>query len=171
MASESPELPKPEQKPPSKILVTYEKMALCLDNLESKWVDQKRYLEESRIEIKQLKKHIQKLRSKFEKANNKPKLNKKPHGFARPSVVTDELCTFMGRENGSLISRTDVTKSLIKYIADHQLQNPTNRRQILPDEPLYILFGDAARNSVIDYFTMQKYVNRHFPKQPPPATA
>jgi len=156
-----------ETKPPSKVLLTYEKMALCVENLESKWVDQKRFLEETRVEMKQLKKHIQKLRSKFEKANNKPKLNKKPHGFARPSVVTDELCVFLGRETGSLISRTDVTKSLIKYIADHKLQNPANRRQILPDEVLYTLFGEAARNNVIDYFTMQKYVNRHFPKQPP----
>lgn len=159
--------PTPESRPQSKIMMTYEKMSLCLDNLETKWIDQKRFLEETRVEIKQLKKHIQKLRSKFEKANNKPKLNKKPHGFARPSVVTDELCLFLGREKGSLISRTDVTKSLIKYISDHKLQNPTNRRQILPDEVLYTLFGDAARNCVIDYFTMQKYVNRHFPKQSP----
>ena len=71
----------------------------------------------------------------------------------------------MGKEKGTLVSRTEVTKSIIKYISDHKLQNPENKRQILPDETLYKLFGNEARNSVIDYFTMQKYVNHHFPKK------
>ena len=71
----------------------------------------------------------------------------------------------MGKEKGTLVSRTDVTKSIIQYISDNKLQNPENKRQILPDATLMKLFGDEAKGKVIDYFTMQKYVNHHFPKK------
>jgi len=112
-----------------------------------------------------LLKQVKKLETKVTKSSMKSKANRKPHGFARPTEVSDELCVFMGKEKGSLVSRTEVTKSIIKYIAEHNLQNPKNKRQILPDETLLKLFGDEARDTVIDYFTMQKYVNHHFPKK------
>jgi len=48
--------------------------------------------------------------------NNKLKGNKKPSGFAIPTKVTNELCDFMDKENGSEIDRTVVTKTLIDYI-------------------------------------------------------
>ena len=112
-----------------------------------------------------LLKQIKKIEARATKSSMKSKANRKPHGFARPTEVSEALCVFMDKEKGSLVSRTEVTKSLIKYIADHKLQNPENKRQILPDETLLKLFGDEARNTVIDYFTMQKYVNHHFPKK------
>jgi chromatin remodeling complex protein RSC6 len=112
-----------------------------------------------------LLKQVKKIEARVTKSSMKSKANRKPHGFARPTEVSEDLCVFMGKEKGSLVSRTEVTKSLIKYIADNKLQNPENKRQILPDETLLKLFGDDARNTVIDYFTMQKYVNHHFPKK------
>jgi len=53
---------------------------------------------------------------------------------------------------------------LIQYISDHNLQNPENRRNILVDAKLKSLFGPESENEKIDYFNMQKFVNRHFPK-------
>jgi len=102
---------------------------------------------------------------KQDKIDTKQKKERKPHGFARPTVVSDELCSFMGKEKGSLVSRTEVTKFLIQYIADNNLQNPENRRNILVDAKLKSLFGPESENEKIDYFNMQKFVNRHFPKK------
>ena len=115
---------------------------------------------------KQMKKILVKMQNKATKTQNKPKANRKPCGFARPSLVSDEMCNFLKINNGSFVSRTEVTKSLIQYIKLHNLQNESNKRQILPDETLYKLFGEGSRKLELTYFTMQKFVNQHFPKVP-----
>jgi chromatin remodeling complex protein RSC6 len=74
------------------------------------------------------------------------------------------MCDFLQLPEGSSVSRTTVTRSLIQYIKDHKLQDQTNKKQIQPDETLYKLFGEAAREKTLTYFTMQKYVNHHFEK-------
>lgn len=155
-----------EQKPaPSKQLLEVLKLKTLIesqtDQMDVLKTSLKTLLNSNNVLLKQVKK----LETKVTKSSMKSKANRKPHGFARPTEVSDELCVFMGKEKGSLVSRTEVTKSIIKYIAEHNLQNPKNKRQILPDETLLKLFGDEARDTVIDYFTMQKYVNHHFPKK------
>lgn len=152
-------------RPPSKQMLEVQKLLALIENQ----TDQMDVLKTSMKTLANsntiLFKQVKKIEARVTKSSMKSKANRKPHGFARPTNVSDELCVFMGREQGSLVSRTDVTKSIIKYIADHNLQNPSNRRQILPDTTLLNLFGDEARDTVIDYFTMQKYVNHHFPKK------
>ena len=152
-------------RPPSKQMLEVQKLLALIENQ----TDQMDVLKTSMKTLANsntiLLKQVKKIEARVAKSSMKSKANRKPHGFARPTNVSDELCVFMGREKGSLVSRTDVTKSIIKYIADHNLQNPNNRRQIIPDTTLLNLFGDDARDTVIDYFTMQKYVNHHFPKK------
>lgn len=92
----------------------------------------------------------------------KPKANRKPCGFARPTPVSEEMCDFLKITNGTEVSRTTVTRALIQYIKDKNLQNPLNKKQILPDVTLYNLFGEDAKSQILTYFTMQKYVNHHF---------
>ena len=101
---------------------------------------------------------------KQEKQQSKNKKDRQPHGFARPTVVSDELCVFMGKDKGTLVSRTEVTKFLIQYIAENNLQNPENRRHILIDDKLKKLFGPESEKEKVDYFNMQRFVNKHFPK-------
>ena len=110
---------------------------------------------------KALTKMFAKLQAKSVKPQ-KTKANRKPCGFARPTAVSDEMCIFLNVSSGTEVSRTTVTRALIQYIKDKNLQNPLNKKQIVPDETLYLLFGEEARNQTLTYFTMQKYVNHHF---------
>jgi chromatin remodeling complex protein RSC6 len=105
-------------------------------------------------EIKLLKKEVNK---------NKNKGNKKPSGFATPTNVTNELCQFMNKENGSKIARTEVTKSLIEYIKTNKLENNENSQVIIPDKKLQTLLG-INECEKLTYFNLQKFMNKHFIK-------
>lgn len=167
------ELPVTEQVVAVKYSATYqayEKLLDAVSVLDDRLVEDKKRMDATRGELKNLRKQIEKLHRKQLKQDNKPKKVRKPHGFAKPTNISDELAVFMGKEIGTLVSRTEVTKSIIKYIADNNLQNPENRRQILLDETLIKLFGLENQDVKVDYFSMQKYVNKHFPKNVPPAT-
>ena len=142
-----------------------EKMMESLDILDNRMQDHKKHINGCRSEIKSIRKQLAKMMQKQDKIDTKQKKERKPHGFARPTLVSDELCVFMGKETGSMVSRTEVTKFLIQYISDNNLQNPDNRRNILIDARLKSLFGPESENEKIDYFNMQKFVNRHFPKK------
>jgi chromatin remodeling complex protein RSC6 len=121
--------------------------------------------------MKTRQKTLTKLFAKMKTKTIKPqkiKANRKPCGFARPTSVSDEMCTFLDIAAGTEVSRTTVTRALIQYIKDKNLQNPANKKQILPDNTLYSLFGEDARTQTLTYFTMQKFVNHHFkPKTVP----
>lgn len=114
---------------------------------------QLRNLEKSvRKEVKSLKKVAHK---------NKNKGNRKPSGFANPTKVSKELCEFMNKKEGSEIARTEVTKAIISYIKNNNLQNKTNKKIISPDEKLKFLLG-ITEEEELTYFNLQKYMNKHF---------
>jgi chromatin remodeling complex protein RSC6 len=96
--------------------------------------------------------------------SNKSKRDRKPCGFAVSAKVTPEMCEFMGREDGTLISRIEITKYLNLYIKEKGLENPENKQIIIPDEKLWKILGDEARDEKITHFTIQKYLNKHFVK-------
>ena len=83
-------------------------------------------------------------------------------GFALPTEVTDDLCQFLGAEKGTKIARTEVTKQIMAYIKTNHLQNPENKKMIVPDDKLWKLLGEDARGKEITHFTIQKYINKHF---------
>jgi len=39
-------------------------------------------------------------------------------GFARPTLISDQLAEFLGKDKGSLIARTDVTREINTYIRE-----------------------------------------------------
>ena len=51
----------------------------------------------------------------------------------------------------------------IKYIKEHNLQNPSDRRIIECDDKLKKLLV-VPDGDVLTYFNIQRYMNRHFPK-------
>jgi len=148
----------------SKSVSPSEKLIAKIDSLEIALVSLKKAAEIAVAEIKNLKKQSAKLLSKQQK-KNLAKTDHKPHGFAIPSKVSLELCLFMEKNPGTLIARTEVTKKLTEYITTHKLQNPENKRQIIPDAKLMILLGEDAKDVFLTHFTMQKYMNRHFEKK------
>lgn len=90
--------------------------------------------------------------------------NKKPSGFATPTKISDELCKFMSEPDGAEVARTEVTRYIIKYIKDNELQNPENRRIIMPNDELKELLGSTETDEV-NYFNIQKFMNKHFHKK------
>ena len=69
-------------------------------------------------EIKDARKR--KRRSKTEEgADAKPKT---PSNFVRPTQVSDELCKFLGKANGTLMSRSEVTKGINNYVKEKGLK-------------------------------------------------
>jgi len=89
------------------------------------------------------------------------KANRKPSGFAKPSAISSELCVFMSKDDGVHVARTEVTQFIIKYIKEHELQNPENRKIIVPDATLKKLLA-VNENDEVTYFNLQKFMNRHF---------
>jgi chromatin remodeling complex protein RSC6 len=114
--------------------------------------------------IKQLEKNVNKQMKGLKKNNVKTKnSNRQPSGFAKPSKVTKELCDFMNKKEGTEIARTEVTRSLVTYIKENKLENVENAKLILPDEKLKMLLG-IEDGQELNYFNIQKYMNKHFVK-------
>ena len=96
--------------------------------------------------------------------------NRSPSGFVKPTLITDELATFLGREKGSEMARTEVTREINKYIRANKLQDPENGRKINPDTKLASLLK-IPKGEVLTYFNLQRYMSPHFPKPSTTATA
>ena len=59
----------------------------------------------------------------------------------------------------------DVTREVNNYIKKHNLQNPENKKKITPDETLRSLLKVSENDNSLTYFSMQKYLKDHFPKE------
>jgi len=141
------------------------KMMLKLSNLKTRLHDNKREATQMYIEVNAIEKMMEQYVSKLEKIEQKnatEKRKRKPSGFAKPTTVSPELCVFMGKQVGELISRTETSKFLSNYISTNQLSDPKNKTVIRPDNALAQLLGEEAQRNKITYFSIQKYMNRHF---------
>ena len=110
---------------------------------------------------KNVKKELRALERKLNK--NKNKGSRKPSGFAVPSSISKELCTFMNLNEGVKIARTEVTQYIINYIKQKELQDKSNGRKIKPDKALKGLLNMKKKDE-LTYFNLQKYMNKHFVK-------
>ena len=88
---------------------------------------------------------------------------REPSGFACPAKISDELCDFLGKPYGTEMARTEVTKYMTTYIKDNNLQNPSNKRQIVPDDKLLSLLN-VPDSEALTYFNLQKFLKEHFVK-------
>jgi len=116
-------------------------------------------------QLRGLEKTVKNERKKLRKEATKSKHhgNRKPSGFAKPTKISEELCKFMLKDEGTEVARTEVTQFIIKYISENKLQNPENRKIIVPDEPLSELLG-IKDDEEVNYFNLQKFMNKHFHK-------
>jgi chromatin remodeling complex protein RSC6 len=90
-----------------------------------------------------------------------------PSIFEIPTKVTDELCRFLGKPAGTLISRSNVTKELNNYVKTHNLKV---KHDIKPDAALRKLL-QVPETDQLTYFNLQKYLNKHYIKEAKPTTA
>ena len=127
------------------------------------------------VQLTGLKKQLVALKKSLDKERKESAKGKKvrkastgiraPSGFAKPSVISQELAKFLGKDKKDLVARTEVTRFITGYIRDKDLQDPANRRTIKPDASLKKLLGVSAEDPPVTYFNLQKFLSKHYPKK------
>tara|TARA_B100000424_G_scaffold84332_1_gene63070 strand:+ start:6773 stop:7342 length:570 start_codon:yes stop_codon:yes gene_type:complete len=87
--------------------------------------------------------------------------NRAPSGFVKPTLISNELASFLGKPEGTEMARTDVTREINSYIRAHNLQDKDNGRKIIPDKKLSGLLK-LKKGDELTYFNLQKYMKPHF---------
>ena len=127
------------------------------------------------VELKTLTKDVNKLRlSKSKGKRTKrvvdPDAPRKLGALEKPVDITTELSEFLGFTPGEKMARQMVTQNINKYVKEHDLQNPDNRRYILLDtcdegRKLGKLLRDP--DQPLTFFNIQRYLKVHYPKADP----
>lgn len=86
-----------------------------------------------------------------------------PSGFVKPAPISDELAAFLGKDKGTEMARTAVTRDINQYIRLHKLQDKDNGRKINPDLKLASLLK-IGKDDILTYFNLQRFMRQHFPK-------
>ena len=123
-------------------------------------------------EFRQVEKQVTREMRVLDKMNarrNKNKGNRAPSGFVKPTKISNDLAAFLGKEPGTLMARTDVTKQITAYIRANDLQDKTNGRLILADEKLKKLLNYDEKTVTdpkqqLSYFNLQRFLSGHFEK-------
>ena len=89
--------------------------------------------------------------------------NRSPSGFVKPTLISNELASFLGKANGVEMARTEVTREINNYIRQHSLQDKSNGRKINADKKLSTLLN-LKKDDELTYFNLQKFMSHHFAK-------
>jgi upstream activation factor subunit UAF30 len=117
-------------------------------------------------EARALEKRLTRELKAAQKASAKKKAgkgNRSPSGFVKPTLISEELAAFLGKEEGTEMARTEVTREINKYIRDQGLQCKENGRKINPDAKLTKLLN-LSKKDELTYFNLQRYMSPHFAK-------
>ena len=117
-------------------------------------------------DFKNLEKSIAREMKNAQKASSKKRRNngnRKPSGFIKPTLISNELASFLGKSSGTEMARTDVSKEINSYIQSNGLQDKTNGRKINPDQKLALLLK-LGQSDELTYFNLQRYMKHHFVK-------
>ena len=142
-------------------------LSVTMDELRNTLAAQKSALVTADRALKRLEREVKRLRAARggTGARRAQRAKRKPTGFARPGPVSPALLSFLGRQPGEHVARTEVTREVNAYIKAHQLQDPANAKGIQPDAKLGALLA-IEPGTDLTYFTIQKYLNPHFIRPP-----
>ena len=141
-------------------------------NLNKAFQDLNSQMSLLKSEFRQIEKQVTREMRVLDKMNarrNKNKGNRAPSGFVKPTKISNDLAVFLGKEAGTLMARTDVTKQITAYIRANDLQDKTNGRLILADEKLKKLLNYDEKKVTdpkqqLSYFNLQRFLSCHFEK-------
>ena len=96
---------------------------------------------------------------------------RKPSGFAKATYMSPTLCEFLDVPEGTEMARTEVTKKVLAYVKEENLQNPESKRVIRMNPKLEKLLC-PAKDEVVTYFSIQRLMKVHYikPEVAEPAT-
>ena len=118
-----------------------------------------------RNDIKTLTKLVRKVKNTQEDPDGeKAKKRSENNGFNRKQEITPKLREFLALPEGELISRSEVTKFINKYIIDKGFKHPENGRQIILDDTLKELLSPPA-DTQVTYLNLQKFLSPHYIKK------
>ena len=116
--------------------------------------------------LREVKKQLGKVRNSAKRAiRSKTRTTTRSvnSGFMKPVNISPEMSKFARWGASEKHSRVEVTKVLCSYIKDHNLQNPSDRRQIIPDTKLRKLLRLENSTTPLTYYTLQRVIQCHFP--------
>ena len=128
-------------------------------------------LNELAPEMKKMEKQVARLEKKAERRRRRKtgavgadgeKKSNPTTVFTKPVEITKELCVFLGLAAGTQVSRSDVTRGVMKYAKDHKL---TDKQAIKPDATLRKLLSLTEADS-LTILNLQKYLKGHYVKAP-----
>jgi chromatin remodeling complex protein RSC6 len=170
--------PKEAKKPVEETapVVPVEEVAVDASSLTAKLADYSSKIQQLasvvsllKTEYKQLEKTVARELKNAQKTASKKKRssgNRAPSGFVKPTRISDELALFLGKEKGTELARTAVSKEINAYIRAHSLQDKENGRKIHADAKLSKLLK-LGKDDELTYFNLQKYMKNHFIKAVP----
>ena len=120
-----------------------------------------------RADVKSLTKIVRKVKNTQEDPDGeKAKARAANNGFNRKQEITPKLREFLGLPQDELISRSEVTKFINKYITEKGLKHPDNGRQLILDDKLKELLQPPA-DVIVTYLNLQRYLSPHYVKKEP----
>jgi chromatin remodeling complex protein RSC6 len=161
---EAPVVETPAAEAPA--IVDASTLASKLNDFGSKIQQVTTILSSMKADYKLLEKSVSKelkAASKSKKGKKATSANRQPSGFVKPSVISDELIQFLGKEPGTMMSRVEVSKGINEYITTNSLKDKVSGRQINPDAKLATLLK-IGKDEVLTYFNLQRFLKIHFVK-------
>jgi chromatin remodeling complex protein RSC6 len=145
-------------------VVVVDKFVVVLERLQRFATE----LKDTIVVVKALQKEFQKVQKTSAKKTKKvspntPAKPRTPSGFAKPTKLSDDLCTFLGVPSASQMARTEVTRVINEYIKKNSLQDTNDKRTIVPDEKLLSILK-LGEGEKLTYFNLQTYIKHHFQK-------
>jgi len=138
---------------------------ILFNKLVTQFADLQLVMKTIHSNMKILQKEVLKERKEYKKKESKikKKSDKKKNvsGFEKPTAISAELAKFLNLEEGLLVSRREVTNKLIAYVKEFNLQNPADKRKIIPDEKLTNILQQVD-DVPITFFNLQTHLKKHF---------
>jgi len=142
---------------------------ILFNKLVTQFSDLQTVIKTIHANMKILQKEVLKERKEYKKKESKikKKSDKKKNvsGFEKLTSISKDLSEFLNLEEGQQISRREVTNKLIAYVKEFNLQNPADKRKIIPDEKLTKILQQVD-DVPITFFNLQTHLKKHFIPSP-----